>query len=31
MNATANGSAFVSGVHVDSDVSQKGNNTIISL
>jgi hypothetical protein len=31
MNATANGSAFVDGVHVNSDVSQKGNNTIIKL
>jgi hypothetical protein len=31
MNATANGSAFVDGVHVHSDVSQKGNNTIIKL
>jgi hypothetical protein len=29
LNATANGSAFVDGVHVHSDVSQKGNNTII--
>jgi hypothetical protein len=31
MVATANGSAFVDGVHVNSDVSQKGNNTIIQL
>jgi hypothetical protein len=29
--ATANDSAFIDGVHVNSDVSQKGNNTIISL
>jgi hypothetical protein len=29
MTATANGSAFVSGVHVDSDVDQHGNNKII--
>jgi hypothetical protein len=30
LNATANGSAFIGGgVHVDSDVSQKGHNTII--
>jgi hypothetical protein len=31
MNATANGSAFVDGVHVNSDVSQKGNNTILKF
>jgi hypothetical protein len=30
-NATANGAAFVSGVHVDSNVSQRGDNTIIQL
>jgi hypothetical protein len=29
VTATANGSAFVSGVHVDSDVSQNGENKII--
>ena len=29
MTATANGSAFVDGVHVHSNVSQNGNNTII--
>lgn len=29
LNATANGSAFIDGVHVHSDVSQKGNNTIV--
>jgi hypothetical protein len=27
--ATANDSAFIDGVHVNSDVSQKGNNTIV--
>jgi len=31
LNATANGSAFVDGVHVNSKVSQNGNNTIIGL
>jgi hypothetical protein len=31
LNATANGSAFVDGVYVDSNVSQDGHNTIISL
>jgi hypothetical protein len=30
-NATANDSGFVSGVHVDSNVSQRGDNTIIQL
>ena len=29
MTATANGSAFLSGVHVDSDVDQRGENKII--
>jgi len=29
LTATANESAFVGGVHVNSDVSQKGKNTII--
>jgi hypothetical protein len=29
MTATANGSAFVDGVHVHSNVSQNGNNKII--
>ena len=29
MTATANGSAFLSGVHVDSDVDQRGDNKII--
>jgi len=29
LTATANESAFLGGVHVDSDVSQKGRNTII--
>ena len=29
MTATANGSAFVDGVHVDNDVSQNGQNTIV--
>jgi len=29
LTATANGSAFVGGVHVDSDVSQNGENKII--
>jgi hypothetical protein len=31
VNATANGSAFVSDLHVDNDVSQTGHNTIIAL
>ena len=31
LNATANGSAFVDDVHVNSKVSQTGNNTIIRL
>jgi hypothetical protein len=31
MTATANGSAFVDGVHVHSNASQNGNNTIIRL
>jgi hypothetical protein len=31
MNATANGSAFVDGVYVNSNVSQDGNNTIVKL
>jgi hypothetical protein len=31
VNAVANGSAFIEGVHVDNDVSQNGHNTIISL
>jgi hypothetical protein len=30
LNATANGSAFVDGVYVDSNVSQDGHNTIVS-
>ena len=29
LNATANESAFIDGVHVNSNVSQKGNNTIV--
>jgi hypothetical protein len=29
LTATANGSAFVDGVHVDSDVSQRGENKIV--
>jgi hypothetical protein len=29
LNATANGSAFIDGVTVNSDVSQKGRNTIV--
>jgi hypothetical protein len=29
LTATANGSAFVGGVHVDSDVSQHGENKIV--
>jgi hypothetical protein len=29
VNATANGSAFVSGLHVDNDVKQNGENTIV--
>jgi hypothetical protein len=29
MTATANGSAFVDGVHVHSDVSQNGENKIV--
>ena len=29
LTATANGSAFVHGVHVDSDVSQHGENKIV--
>jgi hypothetical protein len=30
LNATANGAAFIGGgVHVDNDVSQNGNNTIV--
>ena len=29
LNATANESAFIEGVHVNSNVSQKGNNTIV--
>jgi len=29
LNATANESAFIGGVHVNSNVSQKGNNTIV--
>ena len=29
MTATANGSAFVDGVHVHNDVSQNGQNTIV--
>ena len=29
LNATANESAFIEGVHVNSNISQKGNNTIV--
>jgi hypothetical protein len=29
LTATANGSAFISGVHVDNDVAQHGKNTIV--
>jgi hypothetical protein len=29
LTATANGAAFVSGVHVDNDVTQRGENSIV--